>query len=81
MRFEFTLVSSINIKGIFVYNDFISKLAKNLFFIFLFVILLSKSPEFLTCELIIMFKRSVNTMAKHVAILRGTLPRPEVIGL
>ena len=40
-----------------MYHDFILRLAKDYFSLFILLILLSKSPEFLYCELLIVLER------------------------
>ena len=69
------------LRGILVYNDFMSTLTKDLFFMFISFILWCESTEFLTYELLIISRRRVNILAKDITILWGALPIPEMIGL
>ena len=41
---------------------------------------MSKSPEFLMCELPIVLKRGDNILAKDFVMLLGTVPIPVIIG-
>ena len=52
-----------------VYNDFMSRLIRDLFSMFILFNLLNKSPEFFMCELLIVPKRRDNILAKDFPIL------------
>ena len=55
--------------GILMYNDLMSRLANDLFFMFISFILLSKPLEFLMCELLIICKRGDNILTKDFGML------------
>ena len=55
--------------GILEFNDFPSRLAKDLLFVSISFILMSKSSEVLTCELLVVPKRGVNISAKDLQVL------------
>ena len=57
-----------------------SRLARDLFSMSKLLILLSKSVEFLMCELLIVLQRGNNILAKDFVMLWKAVPIPEIIG-
>ena len=59
--------------GIWVYNDFMSRLSKDLSFIFILFILLSKSLYFSICAFLMLSKRVVIILTKDFGVfIKGT---------
>ena len=65
---------------VFVLYEVMSKPSIVLFCMFMSLIVLSKSPEFLTCEVLIVPSRGVNTLAMARPILLSALPMLEKMG-
>ena len=65
--------------GILVYNDFMLKLIRGFFSMFIWFILLSKLAEFLMCKWLIVPKRVDDILAKDFAMLWKAAPIPEII--
>ena len=62
------------------YKDFMSRLARNLFFMFKLLILPSKSTEFLMCRILIVPKRGINILIKDITDLLGADQIPDIVG-
>ena len=55
----------------FIYKDRMSRLAMNLFSMFMFLIVLRRSPEFFECEGLIMPNSGVNILVMCFTMLGG----------